>query len=186
MVLREDNQPTKHNAFPVFKKREGFEKLKKQRTKSNNRLYGIEDRAVWQSIEEEQPYKLKDPRTSLLAVVSELSNVDKHRILLENIYLSTKEQITAVYEWNPHARLLEHRVEDNPKRLYEHQTEIASLRFCKTGPDPRLHVKSPLTVTPMFGGGATRDDPAIHASLGSIRDTPIYVGGVVDKFQKFF
>lgn len=114
-----------------------------------------------------------------------MSNVDKHRTLLEHTYQTRPEQIAEVFGWNPRANLRQHTINVQPIS-HEGKTEVARLRFSETGPDPQVYVKGTLTIYPMFGGAPSRADFAIHASLGTLRDIQVDIGRIIDKFQKFF
>lgn len=60
LVLKEGNQPTKFNAFPIREDREKFLNLLNKRASPRNPLHGIESSTVLEVIKEMQPYKRRE------------------------------------------------------------------------------------------------------------------------------
>ena len=76
LVEEEGGTPTRANQFPICATAEKFAK-----TCSQGYVKGVSDSAK-RLIESVQPYATPNPSTSVLAVIEEWCNTDKHRLLL--------------------------------------------------------------------------------------------------------
>jgi hypothetical protein len=149
LVLRDGNEPTKRNEFPICDTPKKFFDEVKFRKKSPElgALYGITvDGDAWAIIEGAQPYA---GISSDLTVIRRLSNMDKHRTLCTQLPIPYSRSIAQAIGWNPDAILLEQRFSGAALSL-EHVTELVRYRFADQ-PDPNVHVKGDLPVDPSFG-----------------------------------
>jgi len=95
LVLAAGNTPNKENMFPVAFKLKSF-----QDAVSAGRLQGVNPAAI-ALIESIQPYHDGQPEATSLAVLNELTNINKHRRLLLTDYstLSIRELSDAMGVW---------------------------------------------------------------------------------------
>jgi len=146
LVLRDGNEPSDANQFPICDTREGFTKEIDKR----KRLQGITvEGDAWAIVKAAQPYNCVPPESSVLRTIRQLSNMDKHRTV--PYYLAFPRDVRNIISWNPDAILFEEKCSGLPLSL-EEPTEIIRLRFAKY-PNPNVNVKGALTIDPTLGQG---------------------------------
>ena len=157
LILRDGHEPSRRNEFPIYDSQKRFfddVKFRKSKPKLSV-LYGIQvDGDAWTIIEKAQPYLCVPLYSSAIRVIGRLSNLDKHRTLLVQSPL-VGEDISQAIGWNSEAVLLEQRKGITALSLKE-PTEVIRYRFADE-PNPHVHVKGSLTISPTVGEGKAKD-----------------------------
>jgi hypothetical protein len=150
LVLLEGNQPDKWNSFPDYTKKGQFDanvRHPKNPERRPSPLHGIDPNGrAWAFIEEAQPYRggtgHEDPTHHELAVLAFLSNMDKHRTLLNRLVFPGRATLKDLVSVNPpDAGIEDYRVANQPLSLVE-KTELVRWRFSESGPDPQVRIYS--------------------------------------------
>lgn len=183
LVLRDGQEPSYINQFPIFDDRDKFLQEVKFRKKNPERsiLYGITtDGDAWTIIETAQPYNCTPVYASDLRCIARLSNRDKHRTLYTYEPIVT-DNINEVISWNPDAILLEMRTSANSLSFKE-PTEVIRYRFADH-PNPSVHVNGKLAIFPCFGEPPI-EVGAVQVSIGHFPSLIIQVSQIVDQVSR--
>lgn len=181
LVLRDGQEPSDRNQFPIYTSKEKFLNEVKFRKSSPERsvLYGITiDGDAWTIIEKAQPYISVKPTANNIALIGRISNLDKHRTLCVHIpiVMNTRD----AFGWSADAVLLETRM-GATALSFEKPTEIVRFRFADQ-PHPNVHVKGGLAVSPTFGEGPIKG--GYQLSIGTFSELTSSVTAVVDEVSK--
>jgi hypothetical protein len=146
LVLLGGGKPDKRNQFPIFSKAPTTPREIDSWERSVRGISGS-DLAL---IEGVQPHRRPDPSTQPLAVLSDLSNTDKHRVIL-TIVLT----IVLAPDRMPHFTLHDLEVLDQMRITYNQRlkpgTEIFRVPVRVTGPDPHMEMEGSLPAGVAFG-----------------------------------
>lgn len=153
----------KQHAFPIFTNRdEWVERVEKGR---RSPLKGVPSR-VWTEVKNMQPYTRGDrPEDDPLAVLNDLSNRDKHRILNPSFVFPDPNRVPGLFSWHPDAELIDQQVFVRPSEPLVGKTDLVRLRFSPKGAEPRVEVKRGLPLDIAFG-----DEPGGRVSYIEVRD----------------
>jgi hypothetical protein len=181
LVLRDGQEPTDRNQFPIYTSEDRFVKEVKSRQKNPERsvLYGITiDGDAWAIIEKAQPYHSPKPMANHIGILGRLSILDKHRIVCSQIGFA--DNISDVIRWSDDAVLLEERI-GSMALSFEQQTEIVRYRFIGDS-DPNVNVKGTLTIIPTLGEGHSEGRTQI--SIGAFPSLIDSVTAIADEIAK--
>ncbi len=181
LVLREGQQPSHWNEFPIYESKQRFlEEVKVRKSRPEcSFLYGITvDGDAWTIIEKAQPYTSPNPRTDILGIIGRLSILDKHRTLC--VQIPFVGDIRKAISWNPDAILLEERIGALTLSL-EKPTEVVRYRFADQ-PNPNMHVQGRLTINPTFGEGDI--EGSCQFGIGFFNKLINSVASIVDEVSK--
>lgn len=197
-VLREGKEPTDANAFPICVTKNGFIRdVKKPKRPDRSALWRIPiDGDAWTVVEEAQPFNRLPGNPAFepwgpayhasLAVLSRLSNADKHRTLLFDLTFPDQGTLLNAFGWSDDVTLVEQRISAAPLS-YEVPTEVMRFRFEPSGRDPGMHMKGSPALNPTFGEEGTKPDPdgfIRGTRLTVITGTASLVGGVMEVTEK--
>jgi len=147
LVIASDAQPDNRNQFPIFVREPSTDR---ERGRWDSAVRGLAPPYV-AAIERMQPYKADEPGERTLAVLADLSNADKHRIVVPlafSINEQVAETITAV---EPRDLEITGQATITVERRLDHDTEIMSFPVRPTGPDPHMRVHGHFPVGIAFG-----------------------------------
>lgn len=173
--------PTRWNAFPIFTDKAKYRSLVEgSRPPERGLLYGLEvGGKAWALTETLQPYNDAVPEHHILALLSRLSNRDKHRAL--NAHMAfPKVDVSKLLAWKPGVSVLECRIAPDPS-LHAGPCELARLRFAP-GVEPGLRVEGSLSLVPTFGEDFCPGRPAIQIPLGGIKNMQEHVNVVIEMY----
>jgi hypothetical protein len=172
LVLLNGAEPGAHNQFPISSRRDTYWRAKKDGAPSvrDHRLRGVAE-AHRRVIDEVQPYRRgADAQKDPLAILRQLSNVDKHQVL--------HAALIAVVEPNPDAFAAEGdergvaEFEFNSGPL-EDGAEVLRIRVRSDNPNAHVHVKAPISMGIGFGEQAVNAHvlPNLLGQVGLIVNT---------------
>ena len=146
LVLLHGEQPDTGNQFPIF-----TYPPTKSLDKWERNVRGITgpDLAL---IEYVQPHRRDDPSTHPLTVLSDLSNTDKHRLILATV-LSIELDPDRMPEFEPHDLEILGEMKLTYGTRLEQGTEIFRVPVHVTGDEPHMKVHGSLPVGVAFGKG---------------------------------
>ena len=164
------------NAFPIYASEEAFIQDVRDRAKKRGPgpLHGIAvDSEEWAFIERAQPYKRRDrPKAHPLAVLADLSNRDKHRVL-NPTYVAPAAPLKIT--WDPGAILAEQRNFIRKGVRHEHHAKLLWLRFDQRGANPNVRVDGRIPFGVAFGES--------RVTLLEIREA---VANIIGEAEAFF
>jgi len=169
LVLREGEEPTEANAFPICETKNGFIRdVKEPKRRERSALWRIPvDGGAWAIIEGAQPFNRPPGNPAFepwgpayhapLAVLSRLSNADKHRSLLIDLTFPEQRTVLDAFGWSDDVTLVEQRISALPLS-YELPTEVMRLRFAPSDRDPGMYMKGSPALNPTFGEEGAKPD----------------------------
>jgi hypothetical protein len=164
------------NAFPIYTSEKALIEDVRDRPKKRGPgpLHGIAvDSDEWAFIERAQPYQRRDsPKAHPLAVLADLSNRDKHRIL-NPTYVAPAAPLKIT--WDPRAILAEQKNFIRAGVRHEHNAKLLWLRFDQRGANPNVRVDGCIPFGVAFGDSGV--------TLLVIRDA---VSNIVSEAEAFF
>lgn len=181
MVERHGGTVERYHAFPIYPSKERFHgqvvALRRKRDREGP-LHGIpRESPDWALVEESQPYHRGDQwRDHPLAVLSDMSNFDKHQALHAGV--TTARGITSAMDFFdlPNARLVSFDAFWNPGDPLVDGTKIARFAFDPT--DAYVKVKNPVGLQVALGD--------LNRGQASFREVVTYVRSVVERAEVFF
>jgi hypothetical protein len=176
----------KHHAFPICRDAADYDARVHQIRRKKDRpgpLDGIPaggaERAL---VEEVQPFQRgKDWREHPLAILNNMTNIDKHRsIHVADSYPQATNALDLL-TWIPDdAELIDHMLIWQPGQPLEDRTHIARLRFSEAHPAEEVNIKVTFPLTLAFG------DPEPGPHQGSVADILAYVSEIVRRAEEMF
>jgi hypothetical protein len=171
LVLAANNQPTKDNMFPICSTSDAF----KNAVSKRNRLFGVHPDVIAE-IDALQPYHLgQDWGKSVLAVMDELTNINKHRrVLLTEMGATTTPQ--PIIEKDGEI-LME--VGPGPTPTYDSNAKLGPYPIV----DGKVIMNAQLVAVITFGEGAAK---GMEISL-AMNEWAIYIKDkILPRFERFF
>jgi hypothetical protein len=153
LVWFNGREPTRGNEFPMF--------VREPITANDRRAWERDLKGVHPEhrtrIEWMQPYHADEPENRPLALLAELSNADKHRIVLPNA-LAVHEAIAQELRPVPHDLEVIGDMRITVHAPLEDGTEIMRIPVRVTGPDPHMDMQGSIPADIAFGDSlVTRD-----------------------------
>lgn len=179
MVIHNGGTVGRHHAFPIYGDEPDFVRRVVNRRRENDRLGPLDgiprDSGEWALIKRSQPYHLGDNwREHPLAILNEMSNIDKHRSLHVGAAFPDSASAIDLVTWEPEeAELIDSELHWQPGDPLEDQTHIVSLRFTPARPAAKVRMKTPIPVAIAFG------DHSPERPRGDFNDVVEYVVGIV-------
>jgi hypothetical protein len=167
LALTRGDEPSTELQFPIVSDRERWPGAVRRR------LPDVPDEAV-RLIETMQPYHHDDPMTHPLAVLRDLSNEDKHRVILEAMSVPV-EPTPPTVEGEDVAESME--LDMAWGAPYEPGARVLTAYYTPTGPRPRFHITSAMPIEMTFG--------TMHFAAAAMRDVVDDVRRTLDAFAPF-
>jgi hypothetical protein len=176
----------KHHAFPIYGDAADYDaRVNRPRGRRDRPgpLDGLPaggaERAL---IEEAQPYQRgKDWVEHPLAILSKMTNIDKHRAIHAAGSYPQATNALDLLTWIPDdAELIDHTLIWQPGQPLEDRTHIARLRFSDAHPATEVNIKLTFPVALAF------EDPEPGPPQGSVADILEYVSEIVRRAEGIF
>lgn len=181
LVLREDEEPTQHNSFPIYEASQEFmDKVKTpaQRRK-RNLLKGIPVNGdAWTLIEQAQPFNCPKPQNHILFFLDKLVNIDKHRALLVQHTFLDKKKLLDCIRWRPGIKPIDLHAPQVPLSP-EKPTVILRFRLSTEvdlATNPCMDMEGDLSPIPMIG------DTKTQVTLNLFRELVTDMGRLLEQF----
>lgn len=173
-VLREDQQPTDTNTFPLYETEQEF--LNKVETPAQRgKRHALEGITLggdaWTLIAAAQPYQSPQPQVGTLADLARLTNFDKHRtMLIQQTFLTSQKGMPRVF-WRADVQPIDQRFSEAPLSA-KRPTEIARFLFAP-GVNPGMDMEGKVTITPFLSDGVRK------VPVGALGDIYSRVGEIL-------
>jgi len=169
LVLLYGNHPGRWNQFPIYSGRQDF--LTDVVHAERGPLHGIpQDSKAWTLIEQAQPYRRgKGRKTHALAVLRELSNEDKHRVVLQTLVSTrTPDDTAKVLSFDIERDIASiEAIWVRQAVINEQGTDVVELGVVPSGPNPKVQMYGEIPFDVAFGEVAIRVE-ALPALCGEV------------------